>query len=390
MIGNDRLRRARGNQAAYLGRVARALDTRRIGAVTLVTLLLSAEALSNSELFAFFSPAEIAFAWLEQFIELAVLAAGLTIAYTLMEQALWRQPRARRLAISCALLFGLSGVLTLLLYGYYAHGFDYLPPPLRLLADSLRFGLPAVFLMLVADVHQRALQVDGAAHAAELARAQLGHDEAEQQLALLQAQLEPHFLFNVLGNVRRLYRTQPHAGSETILSLMRYLRAALPQLRSPTATLGEELEVVHAYLDLLQVRMGARLAFFIDADVARDELEFPPMLLMTLVENAIKHGLEPVGGGIVCVRAYTDDDALHVAVIDDGAGLGAAPSSGTGVGLANVRRQLSARYGHRAHLTLEACSPRGTRVTISIPLGAGVGAPFGDRREPTGACLEGR
>ena len=95
---------------------------------------------------------------------------------------------------------------------------------------------------------------------------QLGHDEREQQLALLQAQIEPHFLFNVLGNVRRLYRTQPQAGSETIASLMRYLRAALPQLRSQSASLGAELELVRAYLDLLQVRMGARLTFSIEAD----------------------------------------------------------------------------------------------------------------------------
>ena len=288
-----------------------------------------------------------------------------------------------RLAISCVVLFGLSVVLTLLLYGYYAHGFDHLPPLLRLLADSLRFGLPAVFLVLIADVHRRALQVDSAAHAAEVSRVQLGHDEAEQHLALLQAQIEPHFLFNVLGNVRRLYRTQPKAGSETIASLMRYLRAALPQFRSQSTSLGGELELVRAYLDLLQVRMGTRLTFSIETDPFLEDVEFPPMLLLTLVENAIKHGLEPVGGGSVCVRARRHRHTLHVVVLDDGAGLGAAASGGTGVGLANVRRQLAARYKSKARFTLEARTPRGTTAAILIPLRAAATASA--RRERTAA-----
>jgi signal transduction histidine kinase len=364
----------------YIRRVARALDRYRLGAVALVTLLLSAEALSSSDLLDFFSPAEIALVWLEHLLELAVLAAVLTIAYTLVEEALWRQPRRVRLAVSCALLFGLSVALTLALYGYYAHGFEHLPPLLRLFADSLRLGLPAVFLVLIADTHRQALQVDSAAHVAEMTRAQLLHDEAEQQLALLQAQIEPHFLFNVLGNVRRLYRTQPQTGSETMISLMRYLRAALPQLRSPIATLDGELQLVRAYLDLLRVRMGARLAYSIDVDPSLDHLEFPPMLVMTLVENAIRHGLEPVGGGTVTVHADRRGDAMQVAVLDDGAGFGATESGGTGVGLINVRRQLTARYGSQARLTLEARSPRGTNATIWIPLRAvGMSPDRGER-----------
>jgi signal transduction histidine kinase len=355
----------------YARRVRCALGARRIAAVTLVTLLLSAEVMSSPQLLAFFSPLEIALAWLDHAAELSVLAVGLTITYTLFEQATWRQPRVRRLALCCVVLLALSSLATLLLYGYYAHGFAHLPPLLRLLAESLRFGLPAVFLVLVADVHHRALQVDAAAHRAELARAQSGHDETEQQLALLQAQIEPHFLFNVLGNLRRLYRTEPQAGADAIGSLMRYLRAALPQLRSRQATLGDELELVRAYLDLLQVRMGDRLAFFIDAEATHETLEFPPMLLMTLVENAIKHGVEPIGGGSVCIRVHGERDTLHVAVIDDGAGLSGAPSGGGGVGLVNVRRQLAARYGNRAQLTLEGRSPRGTRAAIAIPRKAG-------------------
>jgi LytS/YehU family sensor histidine kinase len=228
--------------------------------------------------------------------------------------------------------------------------------------------LPAIFLVLVADAHRRSLQADSAAGAAERLRRQLAHDEGAQQLGLLQAQIEPHFLFNVLGNVRRLYRTSPQSGSEVIASLMRYLHAALPQLRSRSGTLGEELDLVRAYLELCRVRMGARLAFAIEAAPALHTAEFPPMLLITLVENAVKHGLEPVGGGAVLVRARLAGDELAIEVLDDGAGFGAASASGTGVGLANVQRQLAAHYAGRGRLALATRVPRGASATIAIPV----------------------
>ena len=353
---------------ARLGvRVTRALDRQRLGAVALVTLLLSAGALVSPALLDFFSPAEIALAWLEHLVELSVIGAALLIAFTLLDEAL-PSGMPLRLAVVCAVLLAVSTVFAVLLHAYYAGGFEHLPPLLRMLADSLRWGLPAVFLTLIADVHRRALQTDSAAHAAELARAQLEQGESEQQLALLQAQIEPHFLFNMLGNVRRLYRTQPQAGAGAVDSLMHYLRTALPRLRSRRASLGEEIALVRAYLDLFQLRMGAQLSFSIEVDAALHDAEFPPMLLVTLVENAIKHGLEPAGGGHVQVRARRRLSMLEVSVLDDGAGFGATASSGTGVGLVNIRRQLVARYQSRAQLTLEGLEPRGASATIAIPL----------------------
>jgi LytS/YehU family sensor histidine kinase len=273
-----------------------------------------------------------------------------------------------RLFVLCALLFLAATGLALLLYAYYAHGFGHLPPLLRLLSDALSWGVPAVFLALIADLHQRSLQADSAAHAAELARVQQGHGEAEQRLALLQAQIEPHFLFNMLGNVRRLYRTRPQEGADAIESLMRYLRTVMPQVRNASGCLGDEMELVRAYLELYRIRMGSRLAFAIEADATLHALPFPPMLVMTLVENAIRHGLEPAGGGTVLVRAQCSRDTLAVEVIDDGVGFGNAASSGTGVGLVNVRRQLAARYGGRGRLALTAGTPRGARARLSIPL----------------------
>lgn len=367
MDGNIALPRAGRGDASLVVRVAHAVDRQRMAAVALVTLLLSLNALVSPGLLDFFSPLEIALAWLEHLAELAVIAVALLAAFTLLDEAL---PRSMplRLAVVSALLLALSIALAVLLHAYYAGGFAHLPPALRILADSLRWGLPAVFLALIADVHRRALQIDSAAHAAEIARAQLKQGESEQQLALLQAQIEPHFLFNVLGNVRRLYRTRPQAGAEAIRSLTRYLRTALPQLRSRRASLGEEITLVRAYLDLFQLRMGAQLSFSVEVEPGLQDAEFPPMLLITLVENAIKHGLEPTGGGHIEVRARRRRNLLEAAVLDDGVGFGATASSGTGVGLVNVRRQLTARYQNQARLILEAREPRGAVATIVIPL----------------------
>lgn len=365
----------------YFRKIARAFDRYRIGAVFFVTLLLSVGPLFSADLFAFFSPLEIVLEWARHFAELAVIAATLTVGYTLLDEGLpVRTPL--RLPILCAALLVMATMSTVLLYGYYAQGFEHLPPPLRLVADSLRFGLPAVFLALVADAHQRALRADSAACAAEAMRMLVGHDEIEQQLGLLQAQIEPHFLFNVLGNVRRLYRIRPHDGSDMIASLMRYLRAALPQLRSRSGTLGDEFDLVRAYLELCRVRMGERMTFLIDADPEVLDLTFPPMLLITLVENAVKHGLEPIGGGRIVVRARRNGQTLRIDVLDDGAGFGATAGSGTGVGLVNVQRQLVARYARAAKLTLKAREPRGAIATLSIPVPVG---RMEDRRELTAA-----
>jgi len=366
MHGNIDLAQAR-RDASLIARAVGALNWQRLAAVALVTLLLSLGALVSPALLDFFSPAEIALAWLEHLAELAVIAAALLAVFTVLDEALPRGMPLRLTVISGALL-ALSIVLAMLLHAYYADGFEHLPPPLRMLADSLRWGLPAVFLVLIGDMHKRALRTDSAAHAMELARAQLQQGESERQLALLQAQIEPHFLFNILGNVRRLYRTRPQAGAEAVGSLMRYLRTALPQLRNRRASLGEEIALVRAYLELFQLRMGPQLGFSIRIDAGLEEAEFPPMLLVTLVENAIKHGVEPVGGGHVEVRAVRRRNLLEVSVRDDGAGFGATASSGTGVGLVNVRRQLVARYQGRARLTLEEQEPRGARATIAIPL----------------------
>jgi signal transduction histidine kinase len=211
----------------------------------------------------------------------------------------------------------------------------------------------------------------------ERARAQLADAECRRQglqaqmmeahLSALQAQIEPHFLFNTLANVKRLYETVPAQGREMLSSLINYLRAALPSMRQSGSTLARELELARSFLTILKMRMRERLDFSIDQDPRLADARVPPMVLPTLVENAIKHGLSPLPeGGRIDIRARRDGDDLVVEVTDNGAGF--SGSGGTGVGLANTRSRLAALYGGRAGLELAGGTPRGVVARVRLPI----------------------
>ena len=210
-------------------------------------------------------------------------------------------------------------------------------------------------------------------HVRELNALESRVHEADLRLGVLQAQVEPHFLFNTLASVRALVRQDPAQAEATLDALVDFLRATIPKLREDRglhATLGQQLDLCSSYLALMQVRMGGRLTYDVRADEALRAAPFPPSLLITLVENAIKHGIEPrPGPGRIEIDAVRDGDALHVQVRDDGAGL--QPGLSTGVGLANVREQLAARYGARAAFVLSpAAEGRGVCAEIRVPLGS--------------------
>ena len=210
-------------------------------------------------------------------------------------------------------------------------------------------------------------------HVRELNALESRVHEADLRLGVLQAQVEPHFLFNTLASVRALVRQDPAQAEATLDALVDFLRATIPKLREDRglhATLGQQLDLCSSYLALMQVRMGGRLTYDVRAYEALRAVPFPPSLLITLGENAIKHGIEPrPGPGRIEIDAVRDGDALRVQVRDDGAGL--RPGLSTGVGLANVREQLAARYGARAAFVLSpAAEGRGVCAEIRVPLGS--------------------
>jgi signal transduction histidine kinase len=191
---------------------------------------------------------------------------------------------------------------------------------------------------------------------------------AEAQLKMMQAQVEPHFLFNTLASVDYLIETDPVRASTMQKNLIQYLRAALPQMRQGSTTLGKELALVRSYLEILKVRMEDRLQFAVTVPQGLMSAQFPPMVLQSLVENAIKHALEPKPeGGSITVTADIANGNLRVTVADTGLGFGAAGKAGTGVGLANVRERMAALYSGRARFTIEANAPTGTIATVEVP-----------------------
>ena len=199
-------------------------------------------------------------------------------------------------------------------------------------------------------------------------REALKTQQTEAQLSALNAQIEPHFLFNTLANVKRLYETHPERGRHMLVALIAYLRAALPGMRRHESTLAEELELVRHYLAILQMRMGERLSFAIQAAPELLSARLPTLVLPTLVENAIKHGLSPLPQGAHndSRAGNTADGGLTVEVADNGQGFGAA-SGGAGVGLANTRARLAGRFGDAASLELQAAEPHGVVARVRLP-----------------------
>ncbi len=189
----------------------------------------------------------------------------------------------------------------------------------------------------------------------------------EAQLHLLQAQIEPQFLFNTLADVQGLLDHDPERARQMLEEFTDYLRASLGQLRRADSSLAAELDMARCYLQLLRLRMGERLRFSIEASVQARTAVVPPLLLQPLVENAIRHGLEPkADGGSVRIHADVCGDRLLISVLDDGVGL-PATDGGAGLALANIRARLLARYGSKATLTLAAHAP-GARAVLDLPL----------------------
>jgi len=300
---------------------------------------------------------------------------GLAIAYAVNAASPWEKTRpVWRLALAVAIGTALGYALVVFIKSFLLQLDGY--TLLELVSDSRKFQWTLIsgffnglFVSLFFLLKFRETRAEAALHRAEAQHNLLAKQAVEAELKMMQAQVEPHFLFNTLASVQYLTETDPKEASRLLGHLLAYLRAALPQLRTTTTTLGQEVALIEAYLNVFKTRMGPRLEFAIAVPETLRSHPFPPVLLISIVENAITHGLEPqAAGGTVRIEAMRAGDSLRVVVTDTGRGIGnGASRAGHGVGLANVRERLAALYGERGHYTLEDAPPQGARSTIEIP-----------------------
>ncbi|PKM04312.1 MAG: hypothetical protein CVV16_05510 [Gammaproteobacteria bacterium HGW-Gammaproteobacteria-6] len=221
-------------------------------------------------------------------------------------------------------------------------------------------------ISLFAYYRERTLRSEQALDAERLKHLSADKARVETELRLLQAQVEPHFLFNTLAILRGLIGRDPVAGKQLLDHLIDYLRASLSHSRCEQATLGDELVLLEHYLTIMQFRMGARLAFSIEVLDELRGLPLPPMLLQPLVENAIRHGLEPKTGPCrIWVEAWQIDEGIQIEVIDNGIGFNTHGAAGTGLG--NIRARLETLYDGRASLSVEDNDQGGVTATLRLP-----------------------
>jgi hypothetical protein len=294
---------------------------------------------------------------------------------------------AERALVLLAILFGLwLGVVALEWAGaYHAHLMQaYAGRPMaphllgQTVSNLLATTIDTSFLVLIvagggfAAIYylgeQRRLAQHAAARQIESLRAE--RNAADMRLAILQAQVEPHFLFNTLASVRSLIASEPERAASTIDALAAYLRISLPRIRTTgieEATLGRQIDLCLGYLKIMNVRTAGRIEIRVEASDDVRALPFPPLILLTLVENAVTHGIEPKPGpGMIAIIAGTADGFLSVRVEDDGQGL--QPGTTPGLGLANVRAQLRDRFGSAARFEIASRAGGGASARIHVPL----------------------
>jgi hypothetical protein len=225
----------------------------------------------------------------------------------------------------------------------------------------------APWIAVGAMLRQRNAFAREQALAFELERSEFERRALDARLRLLQARVEPHFLFNTLANVQALVDAgSPHA-SKVLASLIAYLRAAVPRMHEPVTTLGQELQLARAYLEVMQMRMPDRLQFALRIEPAAKDMKCPSMTLMTLVENAVRHGIDPSEeGGRIDVDVWLHQGRCCVRVNDTGVGL-KPTSEGLGTGLSTLRERLQLAFGGDAQLRLFELEPHGVSAEVDFP-----------------------
>jgi signal transduction histidine kinase len=227
-------------------------------------------------------------------------------------------------------------------------------------------GLVVAPLLIIGALRNRRYEALTVQLQLDAERERMARELSESQLRLLRAQIEPHFLFNTLGAVQQLAEQGAPRAAELTANLIDFLRASLAEMRNEQASLGDEFRMIEAYLKVMQARLGERLRYSVSLPEALAHVSVPSMVLLTLVENAIKHGIEPaLRGGEVQVSGQQAGDKIAIRIRDTGAGM--SPVPGAGVGLDNVRRRLQLAYGGGASLALEDHGD-GVVAEVTLPL----------------------
>jgi signal transduction histidine kinase len=313
-------------------------------------------------------PSAESFPRLLVFTECVGLTMTLAILLLKSSSPFWRlEPVVRGVLLAVVALAGgyIAGhAIAILLLG----------EPMRLFGQGPEGLVPIVVATLVAGLglHYFATREQLSSEAA--ARSEAQRLASESHLRLLHSQLEPHMLFNTLANLRSLVRDDPAAAEQMIDQLITYLRGSLAASRAPWTTLGAEFAQLRAYLDIMATRMGPRMAWKLELPPALEAAAIAPMLLQPLVENAVKHGVEPqVGAGSIEVTARETAEGIEISVCDSGPGLApqheqARPRPGhSSYGLQHVRERLQALYGSAGSLRLQPAQPRGTCAVVRFP-----------------------
>ncbi|HSH91231.1 MAG TPA: histidine kinase, partial [Ramlibacter sp.] len=299
------------------------------------------------------------------------LFVGMSLLFAYTAAGAWRQtvvPRwiAQVLAIAVAGLLAPMVVQMLALDGDFSRFLR--SRPHRMGYVMVAFGATVIGTLAALGALYRERDAEASAQALQFAleREKLERQAADARLSLLTAQVQPHFLLNTLANVQELVESGSPRAVPVFRSLIAYLRAALPHLQQEGATLGDEEGLVRAYLDLMHMRMPDRLQVAVDIDPALRTMRFPPMALLTLVENSIRHGIDPgCDGGKVEVGARRDlDGRVHLWVADTGVGI--SEHGGEGTGLANLNARLEAFFGEGSAVELSEQEPHGVRADIRV------------------------
>ena len=309
---------------------------------------------------------EILDAWFELAWHRGVVAVAIALAIKTASHARPHSPLARSVLLGLAIVAGaLAGELTLVTAGSIAAPSD----SGSVLARVVQWCSLAASISSLVYLWRRAGAAGVAAQETELRRIQMERQIVQARLQTLRSQIEPHFLFNTLATVRRLQHTEQDQGAELLAHFLAYLRSTLPERSGGRNTLGQEIDLVRAYLGVVSVRMAGRLVLHFDVPEDVRGCEFPALTVATLVENAVKHGIGPApGGGSITVQAGHQGDMLEVVVADTGVGF--SGSGGSGMGLSNTRSRLQTLYGTRGVLTLAANQPCGVRATMRLPASA--------------------